>query len=452
MKNKFILVFAFLFALACNKDTPSTPQTYVISGKTIDEQGQGISGIKIRTDLAHETFSDNQGNWTLHGLTGVNRVYATSADFRFSPSEFVVSSETSAMIFEGVKKVSANEILLSNWLSKQQLSNGLLESTENGNLVSLYDNALAALAFMAYGNFAQAEKVLDFFDNRIDTELLVGNGGFSQFRDKNGTPNGKRWLGDNAWLLIAVNNYKALQNNQKYSRLQAELENWIIGLQDADGGIWGGYEVDNTQIHKITEGNIDAFNAVNGYTVFHQKLLNFLENDRWNDTDKLLIAWKTNPSYYYAMDLHPWGFCIFEDFPVSVLTAADRYLNTQTATINNATVTGYCFDEDKDAVWLEGTGEMIVAFNKANQPTKATYYLQEMEKMIQQSTLYQEAAGIPYATNLGTGYGADLLWDSADKKPFISSVTWYLFGKSAFNPFAVNYNKNIPTNDKFWLD
>lgn len=39
------------------------------------------------------------------------------------------------------------------------------------------------------------------------------------------------------------------------------------------------------------------------------------------------------------------------------------------ATATNTTVTGFGFDIDKDAVWLEGIGEMIVAYQKAGMTT-----------------------------------------------------------------------------------
>lgn len=437
--------------MACDPSPTNLPTVYTISGQVLDAQNQGVASVKIKTSLANETTTDADGNWSLSDLSSVQTVIATSDSYEFSPAEFVVSSAQSGLIFRATKVMSDEEILISSWFNQQQLPNGLLESTENGNLVSLYDNALAALVFLSYGDVTRAERIFDFFNGRIDSEFLVGNGGFSQMRDKNGVPNNHRWMGDNAWLLMALNNYETLTGSQKYNRLSTEISNWLINLQDVDGGVWGGFDANNNQIHKITEGNVDAFNAVKGYTIFHQKLLDFLENERWDDADKNLIAWVGNAQYFYAMDLHPWGFCAFEDFPTSVLTSADRYLTTQTATINNKLITGYCFDIDKDVVWLEGTGEMVVAFNTAEMFVEADFYLKEMEKMIFSSTAFPNAAAIPYATNMGTSYGNGQLWAGVDTKPAISACAWYLFGKHQFDPFAVQHKKNIPVADKFWL-
>ncbi|MFA6356234.1 MAG: hypothetical protein WCY23_03900 [Candidatus Omnitrophota bacterium] len=52
------------------------------------------------------------------------------------------------------------------WVSSLQLENGLLESSDGSNFVSLYENALAAVVFSAHGDLDRAERVLDYFDTR----------------------------------------------------------------------------------------------------------------------------------------------------------------------------------------------------------------------------------------------------------------------------------------------
>ncbi len=348
--------------------------------------------------------------------------------------------------------VDTNLEAVYNWLIEIQMNNGLLESVEGSNFVSLYDNALAALAFIAREDYEKAAAIFDFFDSRIDVELLEGDGGLGQFRDAAGIPFDnapKRWLGDNAWLLIALNNYHAATGSQRYSRLSAELENWIRSLQDTDGGLWGGYNADGTRIHKITEGILDAFNAVPGYDSFHENILQFLADERWDNNVQALIADPSDDRYRFALDLHAWGFAMLEDFPINSLTDAYRFLNSQTANVCGELVKGYCFDEDKDAVWLEGTGQMIVAFNEAGQIDKSLEFLTEMEKMFVSTT--PEIAGIPYATNnSGTAFGLSPLWDTADNQAAVSSGTWYLFAKLGFNPFTIEKNKTIPAAMKFW--
>ena len=353
---------------------------------------------------------------------------------------------------EDKPSLSENEIRIFNWFDNQQLSNGLLESVEDGNIVSLYDNSLAAMVFMLRDDYTKAEKIFDFFNARISTELTNGVGGFSQLRDRNGVPFNHRWMGDNAWLLIALNNYKERTGNSTYDSLAIGISNWLQNLQDTDGGLFAGYSPDNTLMnYKVTEGNIDAFNAINGYSDFHSQLLTFLENDRWDNADKNLVAWPGNPPYLYALDLHSWSYAMFNDYPISSLTTAERFINTQTAT-NDSLITGYCFDEDKDAVWLEGTGQMALAFGIAGMQNEKAFYLNEMERVLIQSSTHQNAAGFPYASNLGTTYGSDILWNGADNKIAISGGAWYLFAKLDFNPFEIGRDKNIPLLDKFWIN
>jgi len=339
------------------------------------------------------------------------------------------------------------------WLCGMQKANGLLLSSEGGKYISLYDNALAAIAFTSYGDLDKAEKVFDFFNGRLESELLASPGGFGQMRTANGIPvdnSPRRWLGDNAWLLIALNNYHHSAQNTKYQNLATALSNWIMLLQDNDGGLWGGFAEDGTRISKIAEGNIDAFNAISGYQSFHQKLLAYFKAVRWDQTDKLLIAWADNPKYKYALDLHSWSYCIFEDFPIDVLIKASRFKTTQTSTITKKPISGYCFDEDRDVVWLEGTGQMAVAFIKAKKENEAQTYLQEMRKNLVQSSSFQGSYALPYSANFGTSYGSDALWTGVDTNPAVSSTVWYLLGMLRFDPLELGYSKNIPAEDKFW--
>ena len=95
---------------------------------------------------------------------------------------------------------------------------------------------------------------------------------------------------------------------------------------------------------------------------------------------------------------------------------------------------------------------MALAFGIAGMDNEKTTYLTEMEKILIQSENYSNASGFPYATNIGTTYGAELLWDGADSNIAISGGAWYLFATQNFNPFAVGRDKNIPTSDIFWIN
>ncbi|WP_339714392.1 hypothetical protein [uncultured Kriegella sp.] len=337
------------------------------------------------------------------------------------------------------------------WLAKMQLPNGLLASTEHSDFVSLYDNALAALLFIENGETEKAERIFDFFQNKVDSELRNGTGGFYQFRDKNGKNGSRPWMGDNAWLLIALNNYHQTTGNKKYQGLARNLEDWIRTLQDDDGGLWGGQNEDGSPIPKVTEGIITAFNAVKGFDNFHSNILSYLFKNRWHETKSIFTSWPENPTYLHALDLHALAQMIFEDFPKINLERTEAlFFTTQWSTLTGQSVSGYCFDEDKDVVWLEGTGQMAAAYSEIGNNEKANALIRELEKTFINSSITEDAKGIPYTTNYGSTYGANLLWDHADTAPAVSSTVWYLFAKMGFNPLKFGKQKNIPENDKFW--
>lgn len=80
----------------------------------------------------------------------------------------------------------------------------------------------------------------------------------------------------------------------------------------------------------------------------------------------------------------------------------------------------------------------------------ADYYLDEMKKAMISSSTNEQNKGFPYASNMGTAYGSDPYWEGADNEMAVSPDIWYLFAKRGFNPFAVERNKPIPTEDRFW--
>ncbi len=346
-----------------------------------------------------------------------------------------------------VNSTDINGYQVYNWLVSMQMENGLLESSEDSNFVSLYDNALAAIIFTATGDYNKAEKIFSFFNGRLEAEFSTGKGGFGQFRDRNGIPLNNaphRWLGDNAWLLISLNIYHDKTNTTKYELLSAKLEQWIRSLQDSDGGLFGGYDSSGKVIEKNPEGIIDAFHAVNGYDNFHRNILNFLKNNHWNNYEKSIITADTG-KYKYALDLISWPFGMLKDFPVESLTNADRFIVN---TISKAK--GYSFDEDKDTIWLEGTGQMAVAYNYACDEEKVNSIISEMEKMFITSTKFTEAKGLPYASNMGTGFGSGMLWDGVDSNLAVSANVWYLLAKTKFNVYKVGRDKDIPSIDLFY--
>lgn len=335
------------------------------------------------------------------------------------------------------------------------LQNGLAETSRGSGLVSLYDNALTALLFIQEGDLPRAEAILDFFDARLDTEMRVAGElkGFAQFRNALGIPpvgEEKRWLGDNAWLLMAVNAYRERVDPEGYESLHSALNQWIRSLQDVDGGLFGGTNPSGSVIGKVTEAMLDAYNAVSGDDAFHANLLDYLNENIWvSDTGLLRAGENLDPDYRYAyaLDVCSWGYCAVPGFPVSVLDAANRFL-TAKKNAEGRLVTGYCFDQDRDTVWYEGTAQMAVAYAAAGNGARAAEILAELDKGFL-SPSADSPAGLPYASNPGTGFEGGALWEGADRVTATVACVWYLFARKGFDPMALGREGKAGALDRF---
>jgi cellulose synthase operon protein B len=359
---------------------------------------------------------------------------------------------TGCLLFTAPPKVTPytlgeHEVL--QWFKHMQLENGLVPSSQSSH-VSLYDNALASMVFMIYDEVDRAEAIFDFFLANLHSEFLADSGGFAQMRNRSGKPiHSHTWMGDNAWLLIALNNYRLLTGNNRYDSMASAITDWLLKLQNPDGSLFSGYQNNQRISTVVTEGMLDAFNAVPGYFDFHKNILHYLQHNRWDKTiHSLTTGWNLFP---YALDIHPWSYCIFPNFPHETLLAADMFLVTLQTEFNDSIITGYSFDLDKDNIWFEGVGQMAVAFHVAGFLPQANFYVEQLQKVLIPQNSMDSTLGIPYASNgNSTRFGSDPLYKSEYTEPFASSNAWFLFAIKKFNPFAVERNKAIPQTDVFW--
>ncbi|MCK5441935.1 MAG: hypothetical protein KAJ23_08600, partial [Maribacter sp.] len=80
------------------------------------------------------------------------------------------------------------------------------------------------------------------------------------------------------------------------------------------------------------------------------------------------------------LDLHSLRSLVFENYTTQNLLQATRFYTTQVSTVNGTEISGYCFDEDKDMVWLEGTAQMALAYKMASDEHNADAIISELEK------------------------------------------------------------------------
>jgi hypothetical protein len=279
--------------------------------------------------------------------------------------------------------------------------------------------------------------VLDHFNSRREQEFEQTGGGFYQFRNTQGTNGSRVWLGDNLWLLIAMNHYQNLYESNRYSTSIQRLTTWVRSLQDTDGGLWGGYEEDGRRIPKVTEGILTAYFAIPGFDAFHEKLAAYLMANRWNDADSILMAEDQAGPYAHALDLHSIPALIWPDGGSHFLESANRFYTVQQHSIHKFPISGYCFDEDQDVVWLEGSAQMALAL-KVNGAFADYQKIQEnLQKSLLPSDANPQLSGMPYAANQGSSFGAVPLWEHADQTPAISATVWFYFATTGFNPLHI---------------
>ena len=295
---------------------------------------------------------------------------------------------------------------ITQWFADIQMENGLVFSFEPDKpgraRISLYDQALAVIVFSLLENYSAAEKILDFFQNQIMDELESGPGGFFQFRNKNGRPlrSSARWLGDNAWLLIAAQNYRLISGNQNaYQELVGSLENWIKSLQQENGGLISGTRPDGSaNTNMVIEGNIDAFGAIPGYTDFHEGILDYFKKERWDHQRQIFIAWPAppDPAYKYASDNLAWGYLAIKGFPAASLGQAEELFGaSRPAAGNQPSISGFCYDSSLNTIHPEATGSMIIAYALAGDKQKYIHYLRENSRLLMPGKETTAAAGLP---------------------------------------------------------
>jgi len=314
------------------------------------------------------------------------------------------------------------------WLCAQQGPHGILGNQDGEAFAGLYPNAMAAMALLEHGDRQRCEKVLDFWLARR-SDLTNAPGGFHQFynaatgethRDSD------RWMGDNCWLLIALNHYAARTKSDRYRPLADDIADWLVSLQDDDGGLWAGSNKDGFMRHKSTEGNLDAVAALTSRPQAREKVRRWLWDKMWIANEGRFRMGSTSDAP--ALDTSAWGVLALGCEAWPAMKFANKNLRKmKTLAATGVFVEGYTDFADKDRIWFEGTGEMACAYRVCGGTVQARHLLRELEKAMVDSTAHPGTKSIPCHSN-------DPAWEDGDTKGFVPSVCWYLFAHWKFNP------------------
>jgi hypothetical protein len=366
-------------------------------------------------------------------------------------------------------------------LVEKQRATGLLRSFETLTQAVTYDQALAAMAFTYRRDFAKAQSIFTFYRNL--------NQATNGFRDEYNADSGvivddDRLVGPNAWLLLALIHHRVVSGSTANDAMIDQLAAWLKSFQDTDGGVKfgvpGAANGTNPGI-KATEFNLDCYAAFKAYAQLRSnavykgaanRVLDWLATQVWSPAQGrfnlgLEPGRGINPDK--ALDAYSWAALAIAQSTHSVLTpqaiagllpkAETEFRTQKAADLTGNVIDGFDFSgppnqaPDKDAVWLEGTGQMAVAYRVFADVLKSDLFVNEMEKSIVDTS--PTGQGLPYATNAGTGYG--FVMDSLH--PAVSAAAWYLFAKSGFNPMQPyvmyaanvrNISDNLPATEVGW--
>lgn len=361
------------------------------------------------------------------------------------------------------------------------------------NVAFTYDNAMALLAYIAADDRERAEVLAEAFIRAQERDRYFSDGrirnayqGGDLLCPPGWRPNGREsttripghysangewyedymqvgaYVGNMAWAMIALVSYhdkylKHNSGNSKYLEAAKKMGEWIYrNCYDAEGlgGYTGGYNgwgVGDNQYKvkwKSMEHNLDL------YAIF-LRLHKATGEEKWKDRAEharrfVEAAWSEEEGRFYtgsddgvtlneeyrALDVNTWALL--------VLGVTERTKKAIEWVEKNCKVTrdgceGFDFNDDRDAVWWEGTAQMVVVYKMLGEKSKALNYLDEMRRA---QFFLGNSRGIPAAShdNLTTGLITKGLGDEEYqwlyyKRLHIAATAWFVFAELGRNPY-----------------
>lgn len=301
---------------------------------------------------------------------------------------------------------------------------GLIDSYIEDNIDHsyTYDNALATMAFISAGDITSARTILDAF-------VAIGpqpEGGFlDRYRTNTGAPDGTLSVGPNAYLLQAMNLYYLQTADSRYNTLARGIADYVLSLQDLDGGIFGLAGV----TWKSTENNLGALSGIHNLGVLQNlptyvdranQIRNFLITECWDGTRFL----RGENDSIIVTDVQALGGMILGPAYKNGAYWVEGYTLTTKRYSGRKSVTGFDFNDDKDTVWTEGTFQETMAFLVAGDTTKYSFYRTEAEKLFNSSS-----GAFWLASNTGTTGGWWILY----KWQAVAPTSWYIYAYNQDN-------------------
>jgi len=339
------------------------------------------------------------------------------------------------------------------------------------NACFIYDNALAVLALLSRGkteDLKRAGLICDAFlfarendrfyqDGRLRNAYrsgdlsahLTGKANLPGWWD----PVEKRWCEDEkqistdtgnlAWVILALTHYYQQNPVPRYLEAAVALGQWLYQHTYSEtGGYTAGYlgwEPEPVKLtHKSTEHNIDVYAA---FHVLYQITGDSLWEERSQHARSFVESmWNQEGSYFWigtrqdgvtpdtskkVLDVQTWAMMALQDYFVSLNWLEENFR----LQING--LSGFDFNNDRDGIWWEGTGQMALVYQILQQPEKFLSVINSL-RQTQKSAQGGDGPGIVAAScdHLSTGLGWEYFM-----RVHTATTCWYLFAERAFNPY-----------------
>ncbi|MFA5008251.1 MAG: hypothetical protein WC546_03410 [Candidatus Omnitrophota bacterium] len=355
------------------------------------------------------------------------------------------------------------------WIkNRQDLVSGLILSYEGDESLKkisfTYDQALAAITFTILNDKERAEKIFDFYLNKVNKKENIFNAYYTQ----GDCAEYAAHSGPNAWIGIAVLDYYKETKNAKYLPIAEKVSEFLLKMMDKEGGIKGGPTVE----WYSTEHNLDAF-------AFFNSFYEITKNDKYRIAAGKIKNWISKYAYTsygppvnrgkgdstIATDTYAWSVTAFgPDELMSMKMNPERILDFA---IENCEVTssfkrkegevqvrGFDFAKFRNCarggiISCEWTAQMILSFeimadyykskdiNKfRDYLKKSIFYSNELQKMLitSASKIGVEDPCLPYASSAQVDTGHGWRTPSGNKTGSLSSSAYFLIAYLGYNP------------------
>ncbi|MDP2940457.1 MAG: hypothetical protein Q8O13_10375 [Candidatus Omnitrophota bacterium] len=94
---------------------------------------------------------------------------------------------------------------------------------------------------------------------------------------------------------------------------------------------------------------------------------------------------------------------------------------------------GFDFNNDRDGIWFEGTGQMAVVYKMAGRSLDSRKYILQMRQAQNIPAPYGNGKGIISASHDGVSTGFE--WWLLFKSMSLSATSWFIFAEFGLNPF-----------------